>query len=215
VDESDTGSANFFGPMRIVRAASEAEVVAAFLRGELTSDRWGDRLRAFLSEDGADQAVVERPNLDDPAECTYRETLLDRHRAWLRREGLFFGFPERVDWCRAALAPGEVLAIRYIDWDWWLRLSGGTRLPLDAAVRIRGGEIAGVTAESHEPAAARLRSTDPGPELIVVSLREGSPLVLLEGHVRLTAYALYPNYLPDELEIFLGTSEDMAAWSEF
>ena len=30
--------------------------------------------------------------------------------------------------------------------------------------------------------------------------------VLLEGHVRMTAYALYPEYLPSELEVYLGTS---------
>jgi hypothetical protein len=38
---------------------------------------------------------------------------------------------------------------------------------------------------------------------------------VLEGHVRLTAYALFPEVLPDELPVFVGTSDDVHRWSEF
>jgi hypothetical protein len=201
--------------MRILGRVTEEDVVAAFLRGELESERWREPLLALLHEDGMDVAVVASPDVDDPAESAYRARLLDRHRAWLRREGLFNGFPEHVEWRRAALSPDEVLGILYIDWDWWLRLSGGTRRPLDAAARIRRGAVPGVTAEEHESIASRLRSHDPQAPLIAVTDPDRTRVVCLEGHVRLTAYALYPEYLPDELEIFLGTALDMARWSEF
>ncbi len=55
--------------------------------------------------------------------------LLARHRGWGRSEGLFAGFPEEVEWHRVAATPDEVLDIRYINWDWWLRISAGTRDP--------------------------------------------------------------------------------------
>ena len=200
--------------MRILRTASEAEVIAAFLCGELDSSRWRDRLLAFLRDDGVGPSVVTNPNIDDPRENAYREALLDRHRGWLRRDGLFNGFPSQVAWSRAALTPEEVPAIRYINWDWWLEISGGTRRPSEAAARISRNEIAGVSAESHEPMAARLGSAEPPPELIGVASRDLSRLVVLEGHVRFTAY-LYPEYLPEELEVFLGTAEDMERWTEF
>jgi hypothetical protein len=32
---------------------------------------------------------------------------------------------------------------------------------------------------------------------------------------RLTAYARFPEHLPRELEIYLGESPDMPAWSEY
>jgi len=153
--------------------------------------------------------------IDDPGECAYRETLLDRHRGWLRREGLFNGFPLEVAWSRAALTPEEVQGISYINWDWWLRVSGGTRQPVDAAARIRRNEIAGVTAAEHEPIAAGLRAAEPPPELIAVAPPDRSRLVVVEGHVRLTAYALFPEYLPAELEIYLGVSADIDHWTEF
>jgi hypothetical protein len=38
--------------------------------------------------------------------------------------------------------------------------------------------------------------------------------VLVDGHARLTAYAL-PERLPTELEILLGVSEEMAGWCQF
>jgi hypothetical protein len=201
--------------MRIVRPASEAEVIAAFLRDELDSPRWGDRLLELLREDGADAAVVRTPNLDDATESAYRARLLDRHRAWLRREGLFAGFPGRVDWARAALAPEEVLDIQYINWDWWLRISRGTRQSAEAAARIRRGDVTGITAEEHEAIAGRLQVSHTATDLIAVAPPNRSRLVLVEGHVRLTAYALYPQYLPPELEIFLGTAEDIHRWWAF
>ena len=108
----------------------------------------------------------------------------ERERSWGERVGLFAGFPDGVDWERVALTRDEVLAIRYINWHWWLKVSSGTRL---ATV------------------AADVQGRDEG----------GSKLVLLEGHVRLTAYGAFPELLPDELEIYLGEYPQIAEWSEW
>jgi hypothetical protein len=185
--------------MRILGPVTEDEVVACFLRAELTSERYGQKLRTMLARDRMAIDVLARPDLGDSEANRYRRSLLDEHRAFERREGLFADFPERVDWHRAALEPAEVLEIRYINWDWWLTLSGGSRSPVEAAKRIRRGEIEDVRAEEHAELARALCS----------------PAPLLEGHVRLTAFALFPEFLPDELELYLGVAEDMDAWSEF
>jgi hypothetical protein len=208
-------SSRIVGRIRILRDSSEAEVIAAFLRAELDSPRYGETLRTLLREAGEDKRVVAEPKVGDSREHSFREQLLESYRSWLSRDGLFAGFPERVDWSYAALTPAEVLSILYINWDWWLRISGGTRLPLKAAARIRRNEVPGATVESNEPLAARLRSADQPPPLIVVAPPDCSQLVLLEGHVRLTAYALFPEYLPEELEVYLGTSGEISRWSEF
>jgi hypothetical protein len=183
--------------MRLLRRVSEDEVVAAFLRAELDSGRYGATLRALLARDGRPEDVLRRPDLDSGMDNDYRRAVLDEHRAFERREGLFFGFPRRVEWQRAALAPDEVLAIRYINWEWWLDASGGSRRATEAARRIRAGELAGVTVDEHE------------------SIAELHPLVLVEGHARLTAYALFPERLPPELELFVGISPEMPAWCQF
>src|SRR5436190_8589090 len=129
--------------MRIMRAASEAEVIAAFLRAEIESKRWGDTLRALLREDGVDEAVLVDPDVGNADANAYRAQILDRHRGWLQRIGLFHGLPRELEWKLVALTPEEVLAMRYIDWDWWLEISAGTRDPSVAADRIRRGLVPG------------------------------------------------------------------------
>jgi hypothetical protein len=201
--------------MRIIRGSSEAEVVAVFLRAELDSPRYGERIRELLPAAGLDECALLAPELEDAEANARRARVLEEHRAWLRRDGVFGGFPEEVDWALVGLTRDEVLGVLYISWDWWLHASGGTRLPLDAAARIRAGEVPGSSVEWHEQIAARLRSKDPPPELIVASTPDLSRLVALEGHVRLTAYALFPDDLPEELPVYLGTSEHMSSWALF
>jgi hypothetical protein len=160
--------------VRTIRNASEAEVLDCFWQAELaTSSRWTD-------------AEID-----------------ERKRAWLDRTGLFRGFPHDVAWERVALTPGEVLRILYIDWDWWRRISKGTRLAT-VAVEVQGRD------DGDRAIAA---AVDTNRELIVVTDPAHSRLVLLEGHVRLTAYAAFPEYLPAELELYLGTSPTIADWS--
>jgi hypothetical protein len=162
-------------------------------------------VRASSEQEAAETFV--RAELQSPR---FREEVLAGRRGW-RMGGLFEGLPARLDWQRVALTPDEVLDIRYIHWHWWLKVSGATRSPREAALRIREGLVPGVDAEGDRLIAARLRSDDPPPALIVVA-EPGGRMVLLEGHVRLTSYALWPEYLPGELEVLLGVSEEAASW---
>jgi hypothetical protein len=185
-------------------------MIAVFLRGELDSGRYGERLRASLRRDGRGERTITEPDLAGVDENAYRRRLLDEHRAYERREGLFAGFPRAVDWHRAVAGPDEVLDVLYINWDWWIELSGGTRRPRDAAARIRRGEIAGQTAEEDEPLLAAV-----GKPLIVAATTRLDPLVLVEGHVRLTAFALFPERLPPRLELLVGVSDEMTRWCQW
>jgi hypothetical protein len=162
--------------MRTIREVTEQEVLECFWRGEAASaSRW-----------------TEAENED-------------RKRAWRERDGLFDGFPHDVSWERVALTRDEVLSILYINWDWWLTVSNGTRLATVAA------EVQG--RDEGDRAIAAGAATNP--ELIVVTDPERSKLVLLEGHARLTAYAAFPEYLPSELEVYVGASPRIVEWSEW
>jgi hypothetical protein len=195
--------------MRLRGPSSEDEMIAAFLAAEIDSPRYGDAIRRLLARDGRDEEVIRRPHAADVA---YRRRLLDEHRAYERREGLFRGFPHDVRWHRAVLDAEEVLDILYIAWDWWLELSGGTRRPRDAARRILAGEVPDADLAQDEAVAA---AAPCAPPLIAVTTPAHRPLVLVEGHVRLTAYATFPRYLPPELELLLGVSPAMAGWCQF
>jgi hypothetical protein len=196
--------------LRIIESVTEDEVIACFLRAELDSGRYGEVLRELLDRDDRDVDVLARPDFADLAANRYRSALLDEYRGFEQRIGLFGGFPERVEWHRAALSRDEVVDVLYIDWDWWLEISDGTRRPKVAAAKIRRGEVPGSTVEEH-----RMLFDVPQPELIVVTKPDRAKFVVLEGHYRLTAYAMFPELVPDELEVYLGEAEDMGAWGNF
>jgi hypothetical protein len=50
------------------------------------------------------------------------------------------------------------------------------------------------------------------PPLILVTTGTSGDLVVLEGHVRLTAFMLCPGRLPPGLEVLVGSSPGMAVW---
>src|SRR5262245_66284088 len=125
--------------MRWLRPSSEAEMVALFLRIELPAGRFRDTLRALLERDGLPESVITDPDLGDDAENQARLRLLTEHREYGTRTGLFEGFRDDVSWQGMAITHAELVTVRYIDYDYWVELSRGTRLAVDAAPRIRAG----------------------------------------------------------------------------
>ena len=187
-------------------------MVAIFLRGELGSSRFDDAVGRALARAGAADDVVTAPDLSDAAENVLRRQLLTDTRAYGTRDGVFGGFPDDVHWDRVLLAREELPGIRYIDWSYWNELSGGTRSPVDAARRIRDGvEPFGVPSDGFLAAAERV--SEAWPPLIVCTAGGDEPLVLLEGHLRLTAYVLAGGDAPAEIEALLGTSPRMHSWA--
>lgn len=75
------------------------------------------------------------------------------------------------------------MAVRYIDWSYWLELSGGSRGPMDAAWRIRDGfEAFRVRNDGFLDLADELRQGIDCPRLIVVSaVAEGADVVPARG----------------------------------
>jgi hypothetical protein len=186
-------------------------MVALFLRAELPSNRYGPAIERGLVHAGADRRVVLEPDLSDPGANALRHRLLSEVRGY-GGAGLFGHFPDDVRWELAALAPEELMAVRYIDYDYWVELSGGTRLPTDAARRIREGvEPFGVPNAGFCELAEELAAGARFHPLILVDGPSG--LVVLEGHARLTAYALQPKAVSAELEVLVGRSPSMSRWA--
>ena len=196
--------------MRWLRPSSEAEMVALFLRTELPAARFRDTLRALLQSHGLPESVITTPDLGDDAENQARLRLLTEHREYGTRTGLFEGFPDDVSWQWMALTPAELATVRYIDYDYWVELSGDTRLAVDAVPRIRAGVAPfGVPSDWALGMAREVARGARFPPLILVTTGPGDDLVVLEGHARLTAYMLARDQLPPELEVLVGSSPAM------
>jgi len=199
--------------MRWLRSGSEAEMVALFLRTELASVRWQNDVRTLLVRAGMPDRVVRAPDLGDAAENQARVRLLTQYRGYGTRTEIFGDFPDDVRWQWMAITPAELARVRYIDYDYWLELSGGTRLAVDAAVRIRAGVAPfGVPNDGVLGMARALAAGARFPPLILATTGTGGDLVVLEGHARLTAFMLARDHLPPELEVLVGSSPSMTRW---
>lgn len=199
--------------MRDLHRIREAEMIAVFLRTEVFSSRIVPRIQDIVRRDGRHLRIVTDPDLTSSPDNAYRRHLLGAYRGFRRDAALFAGFPISVRWYRAIAAKGELARVRYINYDYWIELSGGSRLPTDAAARIQQGiEVFGVSNAGFWRVSDAISGGANFPELIVVGARKDAPLVLLEGHARLTAYFLCPKAIPDSLPVIVGYARDIVAW---
>jgi hypothetical protein len=165
-------------------------MIAVFLLGELTSERFGAGIRAALDAAGQTEALVTAAELDDADQNRARRVLLAVTRGYGEDRDVFERFPARVRWVRAVLTPAELARVRYIEYSYWNELSGGTRLASHAAQQIRQGvTVFGVPNGRFWSAKRAVERGELFLPLILAGRRRDR-LICLEGHLRLTAYAL-------------------------
>lgn len=212
--------------MRTVRPASEEEMVALFLSAEYPSSRTHQQILQVLQREGWPASIIEQPNLRDAQENGQRRSILAAYRGYgqnadyfgslpldVQYMDYFEGFPLDVQWERIMLSWQELAQVEYIEYDYWIELSRGSRLPCDAAKHIQAGyEVFGVSNQRFLQMAAALRAGAVFPTLILVGKNRESRLVLLEGYVRLTAMFLARESLAAELEVMVGFSEQIENW---
>jgi hypothetical protein len=200
--------------MRKIRESSEAEMIAVFLAAELHSPRsMGQEIQACLQREALSTRVISSPDLSNAQENVARRAVLGAYRGYGQRQGYFQGFPEALHWELVGLTRQEVEQVKYVDYDYWVELAGGSRLALDGARRALAGiDVFGLSSRYFVDLAETLRHGAHFPTLIFVARDEASPLVVLEGHARLTAYLIAPDCLPTELEVIVGFSEQITHW---
>lgn len=190
------------------------EIVAEFLKAEYTSEIFGDRLRQALEKFNADGKLITEPDLMNTADNELRKKILGMHRGYGNDEKLFSGFPEDIVWYKAKFTVDQLKQVRYIDdHEYWSEISGGTRLATDAVKNILAGKL--VYNESNQKfftAAEAIKKGTVFPRMILVAKDENSPIVVLEGHHRLTAYLLAAEFVRQPIEVFIGYSKDLDKW---
>jgi hypothetical protein len=187
--------------VRVLAVATEDDIVATFLRAELDSSRYAGQVLAALDAERLDRSQVERPDTSDPVANAARRRVLAAYRDY-PDDGVFIGLPADTEWQWAALGPAELLQVRYINWDYWIEVSGGTRRPLDAIPRVGDSPI-------YREIAAAVAAGRLPPALILIGRPPGIDLVVLEGHVRLTALTMAVEHLPPELTVLVGLAPAM------
>jgi hypothetical protein len=199
--------------MRKIRDISEDEMIAIYLQTEFHSSRFHQDIAAHVQRERIDPHLLQGPDWQNAQENALRRTLLGAYRGYGRNEGYFIGFPTNVHWERVTLTRQELEQVRYIEYDYWVELSGGTRLAVDGARNALAGKVVfRVPSSGLVYMANELRRGAQFPTLILVAKDADAYLVVMEGHVRLTAYLIVPEYIPSELEVILGSSEQITNW---
>jgi hypothetical protein len=213
-----------FLPFPLVRESSEREMIAEFLRQEWAAqERYGALIREALAAHGESPELITDETLTDHLpSAARRRAVFGTYRGYGTDRPSYLGtFPDRgVVWDRVALTPDELLATRYIRYSFWEELSGGTRSPVVAAKRILANDLPRTllyqeAREAFLALADRLRGGLEVPPLILVSADNGVTRVVLEGHARITGYALAPEVIPDPIVCLLGRSAAVAEWDEY
>jgi hypothetical protein len=193
-------------------------MVAEFLRQEYANrGRFGAAIDDALEAEGVTLERVTVPDLTDQVANEARRRVLARYRGYgTGRPSYLTGFPDTgVEWTWVVLTPDELLNSHLIRYLADHELAAGTRSARKAAHRIRNGDLASAFAERVCALADQLRDGKIVPPVILVSADGGQTRVILEGHTRITAWALAPETIPAETVVILGTSPDIAMWDEY
>jgi hypothetical protein len=188
--------------MRLLRPASEDDMVATFLAAEVTSERYGPRIRDILTRLGQPLSIVQHPDTRDQAANAVRRQVLAAYRDYPAGD-VFTGMPADVRWHYAALTPAELATVRYIDYPYWTDFSGGTRLAADGARRLGPWQHL-PPGTIYRQIAENLRDGKVPPAIILLGEPGPANLIVIEGHKRLTGLLLCPQWLPAELDVLLG-----------
>lgn len=199
--------------MLIERASCEAEMVGLFLKSEIGSARWRPRLLEILDDLQCPVGLLEEPDITRNEHNTLRAKVLACFRGYGENRKLFEAYPAGINWQWVLLDREELSRTKYVDYSYWNELSGGSRRPGDAALTIRQGiEVFGVSNRAFLAGVEAVRNGTVFAEPILVAPDPTGDLVILEGHVRLTIYALAGKDAPQTIRALLGLSPGFALW---
>jgi hypothetical protein len=203
--------------MEIVGPASEDDMVAAFVRAELDSTLFGPMAHDAASALGIRESVLRDGDNRDPAVRDARRKVLAAYRGYTVGTALFTGFPRKVEWVWVTMSHTELQTVRYVNErePSWTQHSGGTRVASDAARRALNGELPASFTKTLKEMAEGMKAGRAQEPMVFVSKADGSGVVAMEGHKRLTVYLMYPDLYSENWAILLGRSDHIARWAYY
>ena len=199
--------------MNILRTSSEDEMISEFLRAEYHSERFSERIKKIVKELSLGESVILSADLNNTNENIARKKLLGEFRGYGLNRELFENFPNEIQWSLCNFVSDDLNNIRYIKYSYWNELSKGTHSPLTAAQTIRNGiEIYNQSNAGFVKAAEYIKSGGKFSRPVLLTC-DFEHFVIVEGHLRITAFALVPEHF-NNVECFVGkcSNDDLKKW---
>jgi len=200
--------------MRIIKKSDENEMVSEFLKMEIASTRYGLKIESILREINVSKRVITDGNIADENENRIRAEILGIFRGYKKDAEIFENFPSPVEWVWAVFDKEDLSKIIYIEYSYWNEISNFTGSPLEAAKTILSGKtIYDVPNDGFIQAARKLRDGHKFPPLIFLTEQNENRFIILEGHLRMTAFCLEPELFRN-VPVLLGycSSEGLNKW---
>jgi hypothetical protein len=194
--------------MKNLRRATEAEVIAEFLKNEFYQEEFQDDRESF-------ERLVLEADLASQDENDLRRALLFRRRGHMWRE-----VPSDTQWWEVELEPGDLSFVRVFPRAQWRKIADGSFLLREIVDRIRNSRFSGSKRDFIARVQAlsyRLRNEHDRSAVLLIGMDEQHPLTILEGNHRLTAALLAgPSIFGQQFRIYCGFSPHMSrsCWYE-
>jgi O-antigen/teichoic acid export membrane protein len=192
--------AGSFGPARLIRAVSEDEVIAGFLKSDFGSP-------AFREYQESLREVVSTPDLDNAGENAKRRALF-----YLRHLALWKEIPTGTSWYEMEISEADLGQIRVFPRAQWRRLARGnfSITEIAQAMRTRQHMVDAPFLSKIAAIGDKLLEEDPGfSAVILIGLNESEPLTVLDGNHRLVAAMLAAPGSLKKLRFLCGLSPRM------
>lgn len=199
--------------MKFLRESSENEMISEFLKAEYDSERFSEQIKKALKELCLKEQIILSADLRNGDENAQRKRLMGAFRGYGLNQKLFENFPTDIKWSLCSFSGDDLKKIRYIDYSYWNELSAGTHAPLVAAETIRQGiTIYGEDNDDFLQAAGYIQNGGIFPKMFFLTC-DSKHFVIVEGHLRMTAYALVPG-LFNNVEVIVGkcSGNELKRW---
>jgi O-antigen/teichoic acid export membrane protein len=192
-----------YAKLSVLRALSEHEVIAEFLRSEFHHPEFEEYRQEF-------EHLVNNPDLD-----SHRENALRRALLFLRRGAMWRELPEDTQWFKVEVTIGDLARIRFFPRAQWRRVAEGSFYLTDMVecLRLKGQEspddeffrkLERMTQSMHE--------TLVNPTVLLIGVDERSPLTILDGNHRMAAAMLaQPPAALESFQFICGLSPEMTS----
>lgn len=192
-----------YAKLTVLRALSEPEVIAEFLRSEFHHPEFEEYRLEF-------EHLVNSPDLE-----SHRENALRRALLFLRRGAMWRELPEDTQWFKVEVTRGDLARIRFFPRAQWRRVAEGSFYLTDMVecLRLKGEEspddaffrkLERMTQSMHE--------TLVNPTVLLIGVDERSPLTILDGNHRMAAAMLaQPPAALESFQFICGLSPEMTS----
>lgn len=200
--------------MKIIRKSCEDEIILNFLIGELESDRFNFELRKTLSSLNLTSTIITNADLNDKKENNSRKEILGEFRGYGRNVDLFKNFPSIESYTLCEFSDHDLKNIYYINYSYWNELSDGTSSPIVAAKNILNNKV--VFDISNKPFLNGVNLLEEGKTFIplIFLTSDYKTFIVLEGHSRITIYALRPELFQNiKCFVLKCSKEDLEKWN--